>query len=323
MRISMQPFLKHIREDFDDVDRQYVYADYLEEQAERQFADYVRIWAKTAETVIDSEEFWDLHLKRKRMLDVNHKLWEWDNFLALRHIEFFREQLREFFHHDEPSKEIWNGIKRAKPETLDIWEREYGHTFPIGLKEYVLEVADELPESYKQLRNFQKSPKNKIDWQPHWIKWDQLINAENNDLLSLMREFHKKQVADGIELEWLEEIEAAGESLDTVHHLFLFQPGLIERLYYAYTGHTNYIGLGGDIHGISILGFNGGSCYGSIIYDSIGKRTRALFEGYEYEPKFPPNSLVSLKPTGEVGKIPLDTITAMHLNFLEAQLIRV
>lgn len=134
---SDDEFRATIAEDLTDLDRQRVYADFLEESGD-ELAEYIRLWADIQAKPEADDKLFALHLRRARMIKANAELWQWDNFLALRHQDKYIRQVEELVEAHSRHLEVL----RADESDVRRLEELLNTHLPIGYREYVTKVAD-------------------------------------------------------------------------------------------------------------------------------------------------------------------------------------
>lgn len=144
-----QEFREHIRQDFEDLDRQRVYADFVEEHdQDLALAEYIRFHAGSGPQSTWSRRKWT---KQRRLLDRSPGCWEWDNFLALAKLANYQARIGAHCDPQDDSvrqkdaRRQGKVIAHADPATdAEVRELEslIGRPLPLGYREYLRKVGN-------------------------------------------------------------------------------------------------------------------------------------------------------------------------------------
>ena len=280
-----QELVAHIKDDFSDVQRQMRYVEYLSEKGRHDYSKYVHLWVQAEEIGKDDSRFMSLHENRKSLLETNGSFWEWDNFVALRHTDAFRQQLKEKLGATEFEK-----VQRVDRNTVREFEIKLGARLPLGFREYVCEVADILPvnptdvthDSFAQMVKKLSSSRD-VRFPCEWTdlrQVDQRLKGVCNN-------------------------EAPNGELEKID-------GVAELSYYPYMGDSDFLVLKGELAGIVLWHAYSADCdYSYVTLDSWRPYDCGQFAAFE-------DSLFTMQLPDSVSQFPLDTFTWMQIRSLNS-----
>jgi uncharacterized protein (TIGR02996 family) len=290
MRRLDNEFRNNIASNYEDIDAQLAYADFLKD-SEAGFSSYVRLWAEIQTVDRGTTAFVQLHTKRAEALAVNPDFWAWDNFLSLRHLPLCRKQIAEL------AQDV-SGRKPHLAEEADVGELEdlIGEPLPDGYRQYVTTVCDSLVPAYSEESIFGvrkmveriKSSSGTCDRLrlPFDCDWKRLAVAPR----VVEGEYETHSIGDGFYLR--------------------NSPGLLELREFPWTTGGTYLSLHGETRGVIFACWEGHLEY----LETVGRtepateRVRSIVASAFQLPG--PDS------PGIVRRLPLNTVTAMHMEML-------
>ena len=136
--------LKAIRDDFSDLDRQLVYADYLGERSGSVLEPYVRLMVLLQQTPVGSDAYCDIQSQRFKHLEAEPSRWQWDNFLSLRNLTTYGPEIKKYAFESINGRIDGERIKKSPADIASVEQLELklGCALPTSYRAFLTELSD-------------------------------------------------------------------------------------------------------------------------------------------------------------------------------------